>query len=163
MNEIEWPDPEPQPAQMSLEREVTEGGRTYQITASVLPDGRTEISVRSGPVDAIELNELSGFIAREDLPVIARIIKPELASIAAWQGIPLDDRSYTLAERRREHPNAYRSWTEAEERRLLELYRTGIAIREIAKQLGRRPGGVTARLEKLALQSSLNIVSQTVS
>jgi hypothetical protein len=154
---------EQQPALMSLEREVIEGGRLYHITASILPDGRTEISVRSGPVDAIELNELSGFIAREDLPVIARIIKPELASIAAWQGIQLDDRSYTVAERRREHPNAYRSWTEAEEQRLLELYRTGISIREIAKQLGRRPGGVTARLEKLALQSSLNIVSQTVS
>jgi hypothetical protein len=44
MNENEWPEQEPQPAQMSLEREVTEGGRTYQITASILADGRTEIS-----------------------------------------------------------------------------------------------------------------------
>lgn len=163
MDETEWLDDEPRPAQMSLEREVTDGGRTYQITASILPDGRTELSVRSGPVDAMELNELSGIIAREDLPVIARILKPELASIAAWQGIQLDDRAYTLAERRREHPNAYRSWSEAEEQRLLELYRTGIPIREIAKQLGRRPGGVTARLEKLAMQTSLNIVGQTFS
>ncbi|HCT76793.1 MAG TPA: hypothetical protein DGG94_22640 [Micromonosporaceae bacterium] len=150
-------------AQMTLEREVTDGGRTYQITASILADGRTEISVRSGSVDALELNELSGIIAKEDLPVIARILKPELASIAAWQGVPLDERAYTMAERRRDHPNAGTSWTEEQEAQLLELYQAGVSIREIANRLGRRPGGVSARLDKLALQSSLNKMSQTVS
>lgn len=151
--------------QMTLEREVTEAGRTYQVTASVLADGRTAISLRSGPADAMELNELSGVIAPEDLPVIARVLRPELAGIAAWQGIKLDPPDW--AERReqmlRDYPNVGSPWTDDEEQQLLELHRAGTPIREIARKLGRRTGGISARLEKLAGQSVLESTSQTVS
>jgi hypothetical protein len=151
--------------QMTLEREVTEAGRTYQVTASVLADGRTAISLRSGPADAMVLNEISGHIAPEDLPMIARILRPELAGIAAWQGIRLDppdwfDRREQLL---RDHPNAYAPWTQEQEQQLLDLHESGASIREIARRLGRRSGGITARLEKLVAQSALASVSQTVS
>jgi hypothetical protein len=143
--------------QMTLEREVTEAGRTYRVSASVLADGRTAICLRSGAAGTPELNEISGVVAPEDLPMIARVLRPELAGIAAWQGIRLDPPSW--AERRDQmlldHPNLGARWTDEEEQRLVELHRAGTPIREIARTLGRRTGGVTARLERLAAQSSL--------
>jgi DNA-directed RNA polymerase specialized sigma24 family protein len=142
--------------QMTLEREVTEAGRTYQVTASVLADGRTAISLRSGSVDAQELNELSGVIAPEDLPMIARVLRPELASIAVWQGIRLDPPDWIDRREQmlRDFPNAYSPWTDEQERQLIELHESGVSLREIARRLGRRTGGITARLEKLTAQGS---------
>lgn len=137
---------------MTLRREISEGGRVYRVSASVMPDGRTSLVLRSGSADATELNEISGLIDPEDLPMIARVLRPELAGIAAWQGIRLDPPSW--AERREQmlldHPNLGARWTEEQEQQLLELHRAGTPIREMARLLGRRPGGITARLERLA-------------
>jgi hypothetical protein len=138
------------PVLMTLEREVIDSGRSISISATTLPDGSTSLSVRSGPVDDPNLNELTGVIAREDLQILARVLKPELAAIAAWQGLPADERATTMAERRRNHPNAYAPWTDEQELHLLELHEAGKPVREIARQLGRQPGGVIRRLEKLA-------------
>ena len=139
------------PTQMTLEREVIEGDRTYHITATAMPDGRTAICFLSGPVNSPDLNELSGIIAKEDLVVIARAFKPELTSIAAWHGISLDDRASRIGDVRRRHPNAFAPWTAEQEQTLLELHRAGTPRREIAKQLGRPIGGVHRRLEKLGI------------
>jgi hypothetical protein len=140
------------PVLMTLEREVIDSGRSISISATTMPDGRTSLSVRSGPVDEPTLNELSGTIAREDLQILARALKPELAAIAAWQGEPVDDRNTTMAERRRNHPNAYAPWTDEQELLLLELHDAGKTVKEISRQLGRQPGGVLRRLEKLAAE-----------
>lgn len=139
--------------QMTFEREVVEGDRAYHITATAMADGRTAVCLRSGPADAPDFNELSGVIAREDLAMIARAFKPELAGIAAWHGITLDDRerSARLDEVRRRHPNAFAPWTKEQEQTLLELHSVGIPRREIAKQMGRPIGGIHRRLEKLGI------------
>jgi DNA-directed RNA polymerase specialized sigma24 family protein len=136
---------------MSFEREVIARGRVYQVTATALPDGRTAFCLRSGESGAIELNEISGTIAREDLEMVAHAIKPELAAIAAWHGIVIDENSRSLAERRRRFPNAYAPWTEEQERVLIELHESGMSTSQIAKEMGRRPGAITARLDKLGL------------
>jgi len=138
--------------EMTFEREVIAGGRVYQLTATALADGRTEICVRSGESGAIELNEISGTIAREDLAMVACAFRPELAAIAAWHGIFFDDGSRSLAQRRRKHPNAYAPWSKEHERVLVELHEAGTPVRQIARELGRQPGAITARLEKLGLR-----------
>lgn len=137
--------------EMTFEREVIAGGRVYQVTATALADGRTAFCLRSGESGAIELNELSGIIAREDLVMVACAFKPELAAIAAWHGIFLEGNDRSLATRRRTHPNAYAPWTKEQEIILARLHESGVPIREIAKELGRQPGAITARLEKLGL------------
>lgn len=57
----------------------------------------------------------------------------------------------SLDQIRKFYRNAYRSWTQDEERRLIELFRNGRSIREIAHALGRQVGGVRSRLQKLGL------------
>lgn len=138
----------PTPTEMTFEREVVDGGRTYQITATAMADGRTALCIRSGASDAFELNELSGVIAKEDLPLIALAFKAELAGIAAWHGISVDERTRSLALLRVKHPNAYLAWSEEEEERMLKLRRDGHSISAISKELGRQPGAVSRRLER---------------
>ncbi|WP_020525955.1 hypothetical protein [Catelliglobosispora koreensis] len=136
------------PVLMTLEREVIDSGRSFRISATTMPDGHTSILLRSGSLDDPGTHELSGVIAREDLPILARILKPELASIAAWQGISLDERAHTMAQRRRDHPKAYTLWTTAEQESLMEMAEAGKTIAQIAKALGRSPKAIALRLEE---------------
>lgn len=137
--------------EMTFEREVISGGRVYQVTATALADGRTAFCMRSGEAGAIELNEISGIIAREDLVMVACAFRPEIAAIAAYHGIFIDDTARGIAQRRRKYPNAYAPWTEEQETVLVRLHDSGVSTRDIAKELGRQPGAITARLEKLGL------------
>ncbi len=52
---------------------------------------------------------------------------------------------------RKEHPQAFRRWTDEEEKKLKDLFKRDAAIPELAKLLGRKQGGIRARLEKLGL------------
>jgi hypothetical protein len=52
---------------------------------------------------------------------------------------------------RKEHPQAFRRWTDEEEGKLKDLFKREAAIPELAKLLGRKEGGIRARLEKLGL------------
>ena len=54
-----------------------------------------------------------------------------------------------LAKVRREHPRAYEPWSNAEEQELERLYDAGIDIEEIAGQMGRQPGAIRSRLNRL--------------
>lgn len=137
--------------EMTFEREVIASGRVYQVTATALADGRTAFCMRSGESGAIELNEISGIIAREDLVMVACAFKPEIAAIAAYHGIFLDAGTRTLAQRRQKYPNAYAPWTKEQETELAQLHGSGMSTSEIARQMGRQPGAITARLEKLGL------------
>lgn len=56
-----------------------------------------------------------------------------------------------LDELRRNHPNAYLAWTPEQEDQLRSRYAAGATIAELAGELGRQPGGIEARLEKLEL------------
>lgn len=59
-----------------------------------------------------------------------------------------------LEKMRAKHPNAYRPWTEEQDTRLRKLFKKGESREEIAKNLGRHKGSITARLEKLELIES---------
>lgn len=54
----------------------------------------------------------------------------------------------TIQER---HPKAYTPWTETEEKELRTAFKKGMSTKEIAKKLGRQPGGIRSRLKKLGL------------
>jgi hypothetical protein len=57
----------------------------------------------------------------------------------------------TLVEMREKHANAYKKWDEVQEKELQELFQQKKKYSEIAKIMGRKIGGVTARLKKLGL------------
>lgn len=48
-------------------------------------------------------------------------------------------------------PNSYSLWTEEEEAKLKTLKASGVSNEEIARQLGRKAGGIRSRLKKLKL------------
>ena len=56
-----------------------------------------------------------------------------------------------LDEIRRAYPNAYLPWTSEQEELLAARHAEGATVAELAEELGRQPGGIEARLEKLEL------------
>ncbi len=58
-------------------------------------------------------------------------------------------KSYSVAEINKTHPAAYKKWTEAEEKKLINAFDAGATTKKIAEFLGRRIGGIRSRLRKL--------------
>ncbi len=63
--------------------------------------------------------------------------------------VPGQPKAYSGDEVRQEHPRAYEPWTADEERQLEQLHSSGVDIPEIAARLGRRPGAIQSRLNRL--------------
>ena len=61
----------------------------------------------------------------------------------------LDNKNKTPIKKYRE--NSGKPWTEEEEKQLLEEYRVGLKVKEIAKAHERSNGAITSRLEKLGV------------
>ncbi len=59
--------------------------------------------------------------------------------------------SPAFAELRAVHPQAYRRWSEEEQGKLVELFKNGKSIKDLAEELGRKEGGIKARLIKVGL------------
>lgn len=55
-----------------------------------------------------------------------------------------------LTEMRKEYPNAYKKWTKAEDKTLVEMFESGkpVSIKVLTKKLGRHPGSIRVRLQK---------------
>lgn len=56
-----------------------------------------------------------------------------------------------LEEIRKRYPNAYRPWTAEQESLLVARHAEGASLAELAEEIGRQPGGIEARLERLGL------------
>ncbi len=56
--------------------------------------------------------------------------------------------SEKLAKMREEYPNAYKSWTETEDVKLVKLFAADNSVKALSKLLGRHPGSIRARLKK---------------
>ncbi len=55
-----------------------------------------------------------------------------------------------LDKMRKKYPNAYKPWSEADDRRLVELFSDGreVTVRELTEVFGRHPGSIRARIKK---------------
>lgn len=58
--------------------------------------------------------------------------------------------SEKIEKMRVEYPNAYRPWTEADDKKLVELFSSGknVDIKKATKTFGRHPGSIRSRLQK---------------
>ena len=61
------------------------------------------------------------------------------------------EKAYTVEATRRVFKNAYRPWTEEEDRRLKEKHLGGCELADLAALFGRNAGAVRSRLKKLGL------------
>jgi hypothetical protein len=60
-------------------------------------------------------------------------------------------KAYAVSEIREEHPRAYEAWSSDEDDRLRHLFRSGMAVQDVATTLQRQPGAIRSRLAKLGL------------
>ncbi|MFB7676914.1 helix-turn-helix domain-containing protein [Kitasatospora purpeofusca] len=65
---------------------------------------------------------------------------------------PAPEPAYTVEEKQREHPNAYKRWTPEEEERLVTLCAAGMSLAELSQEFGRNEGAIASRLIKLDAQ-----------
>ncbi|HEX2021367.1 MAG TPA: hypothetical protein VHH36_01535 [Candidatus Thermoplasmatota archaeon] len=70
-------------------------------------------------------------------------------ALAALEGGRLETREERIARVRKTHPRAFDPWHPWEEERLREAWRRGDRFSDMARALGRPPGAVRARLEKM--------------
>jgi uncharacterized protein (DUF433 family) len=57
----------------------------------------------------------------------------------------------SLDKVREKHPRAFAPWTTREDNELVEMFKRGGKVEEIARRHRRRPGAIRARLQKLGL------------
>ncbi len=74
----------------------------------------------------------------------------ERAKLREKSAIKSDSWSEKLYKMRAKFPNAYKPWSEADDRRLVELFGNGkeVAIKELTEIFGRHPGSIRARIKK---------------
>lgn len=59
------------------------------------------------------------------------------------------EKTYNIEQKRIDHSNAYKPWTEADDQLLSKLVNTGTSIKEIAERFGRKNSAIRSRLIKL--------------
>jgi DNA-directed RNA polymerase specialized sigma24 family protein len=100
--------------------------------------------------------EATGLILRDDEvlfmlddQIVARWPSSEVTRVE-WSG-QTGERAYTLADKRRENPQAYVRWTEDEEARLRQAHEAGVPVGELARRHERNEGAIRSRLQRLGL------------
>ena len=73
-------------------------------------------------------------------------------SRAKLSAFPKAGNAYSVIDVRKTFPNAYASWSPAEDKLLRELFGGGKNVRELAVTFNRRPGAIRSRLRKLGLR-----------
>ena len=100
---------------------------------------------------AVKLNDLSDNMDIRRLPYLSdkdvKRLKKYLKAYKQLMGVP----TYSVEACRREYPNAYDPWTEEDDARLMELWREGLSLDEIADRFGRKRGAIISRMKKLGL------------
>ncbi len=74
------------------------------------------------------------------LDKIAKSAKKPKAKKSDW--------SAKLEKMRKDYPNAYKPWSETQDKTLLSLWADGLSIKKISSTLGRHQGSIKARLKK---------------
>lgn len=69
--------------------------------------------------------------------------------VPAPRAEPEKPKAYTVAGKRRIHPNAYQPWSAEDERHLAERCAQGASLAELAREFGRNEGGIASRLTKI--------------
>lgn len=132
---------------------VVEGGSTEPTPA--VPANRYELTVRAdgsghGGVEAHVTAPASELAMLGEIPQRSLSGLAHLATGGNGSGTtPASQRfRIRMAEDRRRYPKAWSAWTPADDERLLDGYRSGMDMDQLADELGRKPRAVLSRLVK---------------
>jgi len=121
---------------------------TKAVLGQATSPSSVTITVQSGKIE----------IVTSDGEVMAVPAAAEKAMETFLAAVGLETRSlvthhpaFRIAELRQEHPSAYAPWTPDQETDLTSRFLAGEKIADIAVAMGRKPGGIQARLNKLGM------------
>lgn len=67
----------------------------------------------------------------------------------AFRKRDVQNKTYSISDIRKNHPDAYKEWLPEEEAKLLSMVKSNFSINEISRTLGRTKGAIVSRLNKL--------------
>lgn len=101
---------------------------------------KIDVELRSRSDDAVVTNQKVIADWHEAVKKGETEIKPEVKKSKTWAD--------KLATMRQDYPNAYKPWSEADDRKLVLEFSNGKTVPELSKLLGRHKGSIRSRLEK---------------
>jgi len=125
---------------------VAAGSRTYFFDVKESVNGSRYLKISESRKDP------EGEFEHSRVMVYEEHVEQFLDGVSqAVQFITERGRAYSVERIRRQYPNAYARWTEADDDFLREAFGQGKAISELAEQFGRQPGAIKSRLRRLDL------------
>lgn len=112
--------------------------KKYKFSLSLLSNGQKSLTIAEGD-NQITITE-SDFLEFYN----------KITTIKLEWGI----KTYSLEEVRKKHQKAYAKWTREEEELLIDNLAEGLNVKEIAEILGRQPGAISSRINKLGLNNN---------
>ncbi|WP_203915793.1 hypothetical protein [Rugosimonospora africana] len=137
---------------VDVTREVVVDDRTIRVRASYRYGGDVTVDLAIEDGEGERCGILTGTLAATDLLSASKALTSLFGAVASVLGQTNAGKAVEFEEVRRRYPNAYKPWTTAEEARLIERYRTQPNVAALAREFGRRPGGIAHRLEHLNLR-----------
>jgi DNA-directed RNA polymerase specialized sigma24 family protein len=105
----------------------------------------------------IPLEKVSDIVSHF-LSIVEFRVHPESFDISVFLQTEEQSKAYTIEEKRKEHKNAYKKWSQEEEERLLMLYQEGKSIDELTRIFERNRGAICSRIRKYPQ----NLIVETV-
>ncbi|MFE7582430.1 hypothetical protein ACFU5Y_12845 [Streptomyces gardneri] len=148
-------------ATTTVRLEVGGPHRRYNLHAELVAEGRVEIKVVVSSPDGVIHGELAGELDPRDLGEIGRHLASvaRTASFTVYPGdlVPAprtpaereEPKAYTVEDKRRVYPNAYKPWEPADEQRLAERCAQGVSLLDLSKEFGRNEGAIASRLVRI--------------
>lgn len=97
----------------------------------------------------VKLNDLTDNMDIRRLPYLSeKDIKRLKKYLRAYKQLT-NEPTYSIEACRAEHPNAFNPWTDEEDERLKQYLAEGKTVKEIAKILKRKEGGIESRIKKM--------------
>ncbi|SDC85366.1 DUF3276 family protein [Williamwhitmania taraxaci] len=127
--------------------QIHAGSRTYFFDVKTSENGEKYLKItESKHISEHTFERYQILIFEKDVE------KFELAILEALKKIKPSTNTITLDEKRKKHPNAYRSWAIEDDQQLELLYCEGKNVKELSQLFGRNTGAINARIEKLELK-----------
>jgi hypothetical protein len=133
---------------VQVTRSVTMNGQEFQLRLEHVNDTAVAVDLLVGRTDQ-PAGHLHGELQVSDMLAASQVLASLFGGVAVVQGhsgVPVRAR---IAQARRTHPNAYAPWTTTDDAKLIERYREGASIAELASEFGRKPSAIGSRLERV--------------
>lgn len=136
---------------MRYSDELEIDGRRYLVEAGSTGEaGGCELTIRAEDAGAGAV-EVRATVPAGELALVGEVVQRSLSGLAhlvGGGGTAGQRFRLRMAEDRRRYPKAWSAWSAEDDTRLLDGYRSGMEVDQLAEELGRKPRAILSRLVK---------------